>query len=195
MVEIDVLDLDAELVTGGAGQAEGLAALLTKLKLNGVPATPVLTLLSFFAWFLCYPVQLWLLSALSPSWLYYPLGAVVVVGALSLAVPLAAALYRPLRPLFRKLESTDSKSVLDQITVVCSGRAALQHGEALLEGGGVGLILKVHAEENKGFRRGDHVVLLKYLEAGYVYRVVIEEEFHGIWPGFGENQGELLLWV
>ncbi|MCR3773464.1 hypothetical protein K3Z97_07790, partial [Pseudomonas aeruginosa] len=63
MVEIDVLDLDAESVVDGAGQAEGLAALLAKLKLNGVPVTLVLTLLSFFAWFLCYFVQLWLLSA------------------------------------------------------------------------------------------------------------------------------------
>ena len=68
MVEIDVLDLDAESVVDGAGQAEGLAALLAKLKLNGVPVTLVLTLLSFFAWFLCYFVQLWLLSALSLGW-------------------------------------------------------------------------------------------------------------------------------
>lgn len=82
MVEIDVLDLDAESVVDGAGQAEGLAALLAKLKLNGVPVTLVLTLLSFFAWFLCYFVQLWLLSALPLGWLRYPLGAVVAVGAL-----------------------------------------------------------------------------------------------------------------
>ena len=97
MVEIDVLDLDAESVVDGAGQAEGLAALLAKLKLNGVPVTLVLTLLSFFAWFLCYFVQLWLLSALSLGWLRYPLGAVVAVGALFLAAPLAATLCRPLR--------------------------------------------------------------------------------------------------
>lgn len=97
MVEIDVLDLDAESVVDGAGQAEGLAALLAKLKLNGVPVTLVLTLLSFFAWFLCYFVQLWLLSALPLGWLRYPLGAVVAVGALFLAAPLAATLCRPLR--------------------------------------------------------------------------------------------------
>lgn len=121
MVEIDVLDLDAESVVDGAGQAEGLAALLAKLKLNGVPVTLVLTLLSFFAWFLCYFVQLWLLSALPLGWLRYPLGAVVAVGALFLAAPLAATLCRPLRPLFRKLESTSSKSVLGQVAVVRSG--------------------------------------------------------------------------
>ena len=149
MVEIDVLDLDAESVVDGAGQAEGLAALLAKLKLNGVPVTLVLTLLSFFAWFLCYFVQLWLLSALSLGWLRYPLGAVVAVGALFLAAPLAATLCRPLRPLFRKLESTSSKSVLGQVAVVRSGRVTLQHGEALLEDGGAGLILKVRAEETK----------------------------------------------
>ena len=180
MVEIDVLDLDAESVVDGAGQAEGLAALLAKLKLNGVPVTLVLTLLSFFAWFLCYFVQLWLLSALPLGWLRYPLGAVVAVGALFLAAPLAATLCRPLRPLFRKLESTSSKSVLGQVAVVRSGRVTLQHGEALLEDGGAGLILKVRAEENKGFKRGDRVVLLEYLEAEHAYRVVTEEEFRGI---------------
>ncbi|MGC3555729.1 hypothetical protein ACPTIP_31365, partial [Pseudomonas aeruginosa] len=57
-LEIDVLVLDAESVVDGAGQAERLAALLAKLKLNGVPVTLELTLLSFFAWFLSYFVQL-----------------------------------------------------------------------------------------------------------------------------------------
>ncbi|MCB2774122.1 hypothetical protein KQ879_15230, partial [Listeria monocytogenes] len=78
------------------------------------------------AWFLCYFVQLWLLSALPLGWLRYPLGAVVAVGALFLAAPLAATLCRPLRPLFRKLESTSSKSVLGQVAVVRSGRVTLQ---------------------------------------------------------------------
>ncbi|MGC3468405.1 hypothetical protein ACPTJC_30215, partial [Pseudomonas aeruginosa] len=52
MVEIDVLDLYAESVVDGAGQAEGRAALLAKLKLNGVRVTRVLTLVSLIAWFL-----------------------------------------------------------------------------------------------------------------------------------------------
>ena len=180
MVEIDVLDLDAESVVDGAGQAEGLAALLAKLKLNGVPVTLVLTLLSFFAWFLCYFVQLWLLSALSLGWLRYPLGAVVAVGALFLAAPLAATLCRPLRPLFPSWKAPAASRCWARSRWCAAGGSPLQHGEALLEDGGAGLILKVRAEENKGFKRGDRVVLLEYLEAEHAYRVVTEEEFRGI---------------
>ncbi|MGC3048282.1 hypothetical protein ACPTGU_30655, partial [Pseudomonas aeruginosa] len=52
------------------------------------------------------------------------------------------------------------------------GRVSLELGVALLEDGGAGLILKGRAEEIEGFKRGDPVVLLEYLEAEHAYRVV-----------------------
>ncbi|MGE8498376.1 MAG: hypothetical protein ACN6O6_12795 [Pseudomonas sp.] len=180
LLDIDLLDIEADSVMEGTGQTEGLAGLLYKFKLDGVPVTLVLTLLFFIGWFACYFIELWLLRHLPLGLLRYPLGMVVVAGVLLLAIPGCAVLCRPLRPLFRKVEAVSSKSVLGQVAVVRSGKVTLSHGEAVLEDGGAGLILKVRADEALGFKRGDRVVLLEYLVAEHAYRVITEEEFRGV---------------
>lgn len=179
LVDVDMLDVEADSLLEGSS-AEGIAALLSKLKLNGVPVTLVLSLLFASSWLLSYFVELLILSHLSLGLLRYPLGLVVVVVALGLSLPVAAAVCSPLRPLFRKAEAVTSKSVLGQTAVIRSGRVTQEHGEAVLEDGGAGLILKVRAEEAKGLKRGDRVVLLEYLEAQHAYRVITEDEFRGI---------------
>lgn len=175
LIEIDVLDVEADSALEGPA-----AALLSKLKLRDIPLTLVFTLLAFFAWFISYFADLWLLSLLPLEWLRYPLGVVIALLALMLAVAPTRLLCAPLRPLFRKLEVTSSKSVLGQTAVVRSGRVTASHGEAVLEDGGAGLILRVRADEQLGFTRGDRVVLLEYLEAQHAYRVITEDEFRGI---------------
>lgn len=179
ILEVDLLDIEADSALDSV-QPEGLAGLLLRLGLSGVPVTLVLTLLFFFAWSVSYFIELLLLSYLPLGFLRYPLGVIVAVAALVVAVPVSAALCKPLRPLFRKLEATSSTSVLGQTAVVRSGRVTLSHGEALLENGGAGLILRVRADDARGFKRGDRVVLLEYLEAEHAYRVITEDEFKGI---------------
>ena len=176
-VDIDLLDADG--VSKG-GQTEGLAGLLSKLKLEGVPVTLVLTLLFFFAWFFSYFAELWLLRHLPLGLLRYPLGLVVAFAVLLPAALVSSVLCRPLRPLFHKMEATSSKSVLGQTAVVRSAKVTPSHGEALLEDGGAGLILRVRADEVCGFKRGDRVVLLEYLKAEHAYRVITEDEFRNV---------------
>ncbi|BCG23263.1 OB-fold-containig protein [Pseudomonas tohonis] len=176
LVEVDLLDVEADSLLAG----DGVAALLSKLKLNGVPVTLVLSLLFAGSWFLSYFAELLVLSHLPLGLLRYPLGLVVAVVALGLSLPVAALICSPLRPLFHKAEAVTSKSVLGQTAMVRSGRVTLEHGEAVLEDGGAGLILKVRADEALGLKRGDRVVLLEYLEAQHAYRVITEDEFRGI---------------
>ncbi len=176
LVEVDLLDVEADSLLAG----DGVAALLSKLKLNGVPVTLVLSLLFAGSWFLSYFAELLVLSHLPLGLLRYPLGLVVAVVALGLSLPVAALICSPLRPLFHKAEAVTSKSVLGQTAVIRSGRVTLEHGEAVLEDGGAGLILKVRADEALGLKRGDRVVLLEYLEAQHAYRVITEDEFRGI---------------
>lgn len=179
-VEIDLLDVSMDSSLDGAGQVEGVAGLLSKLKLNDVPVTVVVTLLTISGWLISYLVEVWLLQYLPLGVLRFPLGLIVAIGALVLAVPVCAAICRPLRPLFRKAEATSSKTVLGQVALVRSGKVTLQHGEAVLEDGGAGLILRVRADEAQGFKRGDRVVLLEYLAAEHAYRVISENEFRGV---------------
>ena len=181
IVDVDLLDIEVDsALENHSLQPEGLAGLLLKLGLNGVPVTLILTLLFFFAWFLCYFAELFLLRFLPLGILRYPLGLLVIAAALIAVVPVVSLLVRPLRPLFLKLEATTSKSVLGQVAIVRSGRVTAAQGEATLEDGGAGLILRVRADEAHGFKRGDRVVLLEYLEAEHAYRVITEDEFKGI---------------
>lgn len=179
ILEIDVLDGD--FAGDGEGlELEGLAGLLLRLGLGGVPVTLMLTLLVFFAWFASYFVELLLLRHLPLGWLRYPLGLAVAAAALLPAVPLTGMLCRPLRRLFRKVEAPSARSLLGQVATVRSGTVSPRFGEADLDDQGAGLILRIRADESAGFRRGDRVVLLQYLEAEHAYRVVSEDEFKGL---------------
>lgn len=181
MIDVDVLDVEMESsLEDTSFQPEGLAGLLLKFGLSGVPVTLVLTLLFFFSWLFCYFAQLLVLRFLPLGILRYPLGLVLTVVALLLAVPICGALVRPLRPLFLKLHAPTHRSLLGQVAVVRSGTVTSSFGEATLEDGGAGLILRVRAEEQAAFKRGDHVVLLEYLEAENAYRVITESEFKGV---------------
>lgn len=179
ILEVDVLDGD--FAGDGEGlELEGLAGLLLRLGLGGVPVTLVLTLLVFFAWFVSYFVELLLLRHLPLGWLRYPLGVALAAVALLPAVPLTGLLCRPLRRLFRKVEAPSARSLLGQVAKVRSGTVSPRFGEADLDDQGAGLILRIRADESAGFQRGDRVVLLQYLEGEHAYRVVSEDEFKGL---------------
>lgn len=72
ILEVDLLDIEADSALDSV-QPEGLAGLLLRLGLNGVPVTLVLSLLFFFAWLASYFVELLLLSHLPLGVLRYPL--------------------------------------------------------------------------------------------------------------------------
>ena len=179
VLDVDSLDFEAD-AGSEASYAEGLGGLLFKLGLKDVPITLLLTLLVFFGWLFCYFAELLLLRFLPLGLLRYPLGVVLVLASLFLAVPFVRVLTMPLRPLFRKAKGVTSTSLLGQVVVVRSSKVTRTYGEANMENGGAGLILRIRADESLGYVRGDRLVLLEYLEADHAYRVVTEDEFNGI---------------
>lgn len=175
ILEVDLLDIDAD----SSSTPEGLAGVLLKLGLHGVPVTLTLTLLFFFAWLMTYYIDLLLLQRLPLGILLYPLGLIVSGICLMAAVPLAGLLVRPLRPFFKKLEVNSNTSVIGRTVVVRSGKVTSVFGEATLEDGGASMIVHVRADEAMGFKRGDPLVLIEYLEHENAYRVVSESAFQG----------------
>lgn len=180
LLDVDLLDFNADGAESGLSNAQGLGGLLLKLGIRDVPVTLLLTLLTFFAWLFCYFIELLALRFVPLGWFRYPIGLLVLAVSLAAALPVVRLLSAPLRPLFRKFSSDTTRSVLGQTVVVRSGRVTAAHGEAVMENGGAGLILRIRADESLGFKRGDRVVLLEYLQAEHAYRVITEEEFNGI---------------
>lgn len=180
LLEIDLLDSDIDTSESDVSHAQGIGGLLLKLGLKDVPVTLLLTLLVFFGWLIAYFAELLLLRFIPLGLLRYPVGLIVLVAAIFLAAPFTRVVSTPLRPLFRKFHGDTSKTVVGRSVVVRSGKVSNSQGEAILEDGGAGLILRVRADESFGYKRGDRLVLLEYLEPEHAYRVVTEEEFNGL---------------
>ena len=98
---------------------------------------------------------------------------------LYLAVMMTSVAIRPLRPLFQKAQQQTVKHVLGQVAIVRSSRVDQDYGEAVMEDGGAGLILKIRAGADTSFTKGDRVVMLEYQPEKNTYRVISEAEFVG----------------
>lgn len=180
-VDIDSLQADGSGDMGADAVDGGLAGLLMKFGLDGVPITIILTLLFLFSWFLSYLGQISLLNLLPSGALRYGAGTVLAVVAFAASFPIVGIICRPIRPAFKQLENpTTAKSVLGQTVIIRTGKVTSTFGEAVLADGGAGLILKVRADEATGLKRGDRAVLLEYLETENAYSIVSEDEFRGL---------------
>ncbi|WP_428243349.1 DUF1449 domain-containing protein [Gynuella sp.] len=186
LVDLDVADIDVDLPEGN-GSAEGadvnmsLAGILSRFGLHGVPLTIVISLLSWFGWVISYLAVHYILNPVaSQGFVHYLLGLVIFLGSLYLASIPSALIIRPLRKIFSDPYQDMAKHLTGQIAVVRTSRVDATFGEAFFNDGGAGLILKVRSMNDETFVKGDRVVLLEYVEAQNIFRVISEHEFNGV---------------
>ena len=184
-VEIDLFDFD--IPDGGVhhdvglelSDANVLAGLALRFGLHGVPVTIILSLMSLIGWLVSYYTVHFVFFLLPGDILRYVVGLGVVIAATFIAAMITSVLIKPLRPIFQKARREAVKHVLGQTAVVRTSRVDSSFGEAVLDDGGAGLILKVRASGDTAFKKGDRVVLFEHLKAENIYRVVSQEEFSG----------------
>jgi len=181
IIDIDSLDIDGlDAESGSASEAispNALAGLMLKFGLNGVPVTIIISFLSLFGWLVSY-YSVHYLSALIPQGVFKVVfGLLVFIAAFWIAVLITAMLVKLLSPLFQKVEQQTIKRILGQMAVVRTSKVNESFGEAFLDDGGAGLILKVRSQDGQTFERGDKVVLLEYLESENAYCVISEQDF------------------
>ena len=182
VLDVDLPDMDGHLSANAHGEqgfAETFAGLLLKLGLNGVPVTIVITFLTIFGWLISYYLSYFFLALFGYGWVRYLVGLPIIFAALYGAVLITAQVIKPLRHFFAKIDQHTEKKILGQVAIVRSSKVDATTGEANFDDGGAGLIVKVRAFGDKGFVRGDRVVLLEYIAEQHVYRVVSEGEFLG----------------
>lgn len=168
LLETDILDLGD---LGGEGaELGGFSGALLKFGLDGLPVALIVTGISLFAWVMSYFTDFLLLRQLDPGLLRTALGLAATLLVVLLAIPLTGLLLQPLRPLFANLAGPQAPSLLGREAVVRSSKVGPTQGEANLDDGGAGLILKVRSNEE--FSRGDRVVLVEYLPEHNAYRVI-----------------------
>lgn len=181
LVELDVLDfdLDGDIDAADSTSAqEGIAGLLHKLGLNGVPLTIIMTIITIIGWLLCYYATFFG-AKLLPDLGLIQLGAglITFIVATYTTILITAQLIKPLRSMFHKLDYDETKHILGQTVIVRSSVVTRERGEAELNDGGAGLLLNIRATGDDKFAKGDEVVVVEHNEEKNLYRVVAKSEF------------------
>lgn len=153
----DLGDADADF-DGDSGHA----GLLNALKLRSAPLTLVLSLILFFAWI----IGMFGATALD---------ALALTGGAQLAAKLAlfvlapvlgvfptSVLIRPLARTLKPVQATKRAQLVGKLCTIRTGTVTDRFGEATLEDGGAGLVVRVRVEAGDKLGRGDQAVIVGY---------------------------------
>ncbi|MGH1540776.1 MAG: DUF1449 domain-containing protein [Arenicella sp.] len=178
--DIDGLDAEGVDISDPTGVQNGIAGMLMKFGLNGVPFTIMFTFIVMIGWCVSYYLMHFL-DPLIPGWVVarWVVGIPVLLGSLFVAVLLTAQLIKPIRKFFADADLEEKTPILGQKAVVRSTRVDKNFGEVLLADGGAGLLLKARATGDDVFQRGDVVIIFEHLAETNAYRVISEQEFVG----------------
>lgn len=177
-VEIDGLDVDADIDGNVEGATNVLTGFLVKNRLVGVPITISLTLLTCFGWLMSYYIVHFLVPFESGSIMRYLVGLPIFLGTLFASAKLTGIAIGPIRRALKDADKEKEVIIIGQTAVVRSSKVDNSFGEATLDDGGAGLILKVRTKGAEEFSTGDKVVLFELMDSqNNIYRVISEEDF------------------
>lgn len=182
LVDLDVLDLDYDGDIDSTDSLEaqnGIAGLLLKFGLGGVPLTISISIISIFGWLTCYYATYFLRPLIPGTLLKAVVGLGIFITATYIAVMLTAQVIKPIRSLFNKLNVDETKHILGQTVVVRSAIVNNERGEAFMNDGGAGILLNVRASGTQEFKKGDEVAIIEKLSDNNLYRVIAKAEFSG----------------
>ena len=175
MADMDTVELgDA----GGEADISDLSStgfftgLMLKFGLYGVPLIIILTLISLIGWLLSYLYTSFLHQNVDSGILYYVFGTGALVFVLVISMWLTGLIISPIRKNIAKIPKRNASSNIGKIAVVRTLSVTDKHGEAVLNDGGAGLILKIRSDmSDNQLKQGDKVVLVAYLDDANTYRV------------------------
>lgn len=151
-----------DLGDGGHAHHGALAGMMASLKLRSAPATLVLSVIVLFSWlFSIFGMQAaaaWLPSGTMMSLARFA----VLLLAPVLALPFTSLVVRPLARIFVPPHAAKHESLVGKVATVRTGTVTDRFGEALLEDGGAGLVVRVRVDTGEQLKRGDQVVIVSY---------------------------------
>lgn len=171
-LEFEAVETDVDLDSGDVG---GIAAWLTKFRLDGIPFTLTLSFIVFLSWVICLFIVPFLSKELGNGLVRIALSFWILILAPALTIPIVAIFLSPLRPLFKKLKENDqpptAESFIGATGTIRSEKVNQSYGTAEVADGGAGLILQIRADEPNNYQRKDPIILSSYLEATNTYLI------------------------
>ena len=172
MTDMDVVDIGDAGDMGDMSSTGFLSGLLHKFGLYGVPLIVILTLISLIGWPLSYLYTSLLHQYFDSGVFYYLFGTGAFILVLVIAMWLTGLIIAPIRKNIANTPRRNASNNIGKIAIVRTLSVTDIHGEAELNDGGAGLILKIRADKNSDvLKQGDAVVLVDYINEANVYKV------------------------
>ncbi|MDF2692221.1 MAG: hypothetical protein K0S65_604 [Labilithrix sp.] len=149
---------------GDVGDAGGdHAGLIAALKLRSAPATVVLSGILLFAWIFAMLGTKAAVALLPSTSLALTLAKVgLFVAAPLLALFPTSVVVRPLSRVFTPVKATTHDALVGKLCTIRTGTVTDRFGEAMLEDGGAGVVVRVRVDAGEKLGRGDQAVIVGY---------------------------------
>ena len=148
---------------------------MASLKLRSAPATVVLSVLVMFSWLFSVVGMQTAAGWLSPGG-FGIARFIVFFLAPMLALPFTSIAVRPLARVFVPPTATGHQDLVGQVCTIRTGSVTDRFGEALLEDGGAGIVLRVRVDAGEKLQRGDHAIIVDYDEQRQEFTVARMDE-------------------
>jgi hypothetical protein len=161
-----MLEGAAESLDGGDGGDlgdvhGGNGGLIASLKLRSAPATVVLSGILLFAWIFAMVAMRVLDGALTGTPLTIAKLAVLVLAPILALFPTSLGV-RPFARVFVPTKATTHNALVGKLCTIRTGTVTERFGEATLQDGGAGLVVRVRVESGERLGRGDQAVIVGY---------------------------------
>jgi hypothetical protein len=164
------IDTDLDI----ADSSLSVNGILAKFNLDGIPLTITLSFIILVSWILSFLAVFFIYPMLPAGWVQIAIGLWILVLAPVVAAIFVSPLLQPLKPIFKKQPVKHAKDLIGQYVKVRSGKVTATVGEAVLEDGGAGLILKIRCAEPNKIVRGDLVKLYSHDQATGIYQIALK---------------------
>ena len=178
--DVDV-DIDGEFGTDAGDNLTSshvLAGILMRLGLIGIPLPIVIFSMTLLGWMISFLITFYLYDYIPDGLLQIIAGITVLFITLYIAAWITGKLLKPFREFFESANREVQVNIIGKVGVVRTTTVNKQFGEATVEDGGAGLIIKVRSYKDEEFKRGDKIVLIEHVPEENIYRVISENEFN-----------------
>lgn len=158
-----LVDGDADLDVSGSDGTHPtlLAAVVSALRLRQIPATAVLSILITFSWLISV-VAMQILSRNFPNIASGVSRLGILLIAPVLALPLSSMVCIPLSRVFVIRKPPSKQDLIGSTCRIRTGSVTQRFGEATLEDGGAGLVVRVRVDRDRGLKRGDQALIIQW---------------------------------
>ena len=172
MDSVDAVETGSDAAVSDLSSTGFFTGLMLKFGLYGVPLVIILSLVSLIGWLLSYLYTSFLHQNFDSGVLYYVFGTGALIFVLVVSMWLTGMIISPIRKNIARIPKRNSANNVGKIAIVRTLSVTDKHGEAELNDGGAGLILKVRSDNSTSLlKKGDRVMLVAYLEETNTYRV------------------------